>query len=215
MSDFDSDAEDPRGQSKGSRRNRFSSDNQPRRRRQREPRKNLRASMLAQMRQPVKITIGGIVKTVEYIEALLQSLSKDLLSAKVADKLRYLEKLDKLGLTSRLADQAKLDDERAELEQDRREFAQLERDWQHVREGQNSIASQQKLQWYAAARILTKVRQACECSAFSGKFAQDTETLCHTFVQDEANDCLSEEMLIYLRQAMTETLEESDDEGEL
>ena len=214
MSDFDLHPEDPRGQSDGSRRSRFSSDNQPSRRRQRAPRKNLKASLLAQMRQPVKITIGGKVKTVEYFEALLQSLSKDLLSAKVSEKLRYFEKLDKFGLTGRLADQAKLDDERAEFEQDRRDFAQLERNRRLVREDQDSMASQQKLQWYAAAKILTQFRQSCNCSAFSGKLAQDTETLCHTFVLDEADDRLSEEMLIYLRQEMTETLEDFDDDWE-
>ncbi len=134
--------------------------------------------MLNQIRQPVKITAAGKVKTVEFLDAFLQSLSQDLLKAKVSDKLKYLEKLDRLGLTSRLADQAKLDEERAEFEADRREFEQRQRDWRHVNDGKRAIADQQQLQWYAAARILIDVRQACECGACSGSLAQDIEAIC-------------------------------------
>ena len=214
MPDLDSDGQDRRGQSNGSRKSRFSSENQPRRRRQREPRKNLKASMLAQLRKPIRISVGGEPKTVEYIDGFVQSLWQDLLKAKVGDKLKFLEKLDKLGLTAHLADQAKLDADRDELDTDLREFEQMQRDWRLINDGQRFIADEQKLLWYAAARIVNALGQTCNCGAITDSLAEQIETVCLAFERDQELDRSSDEMILHLRASMMETFEDDDETEE-
>jgi hypothetical protein len=101
-----------RGLSEGSRKTQFSKDRQPAKRRQRKPRKDLKSGWLEKLQTPVSAQVNGRAITLPFIDALNSQLMQKLLKADLPDMLRFFSQLEKLGVSARLTEQAKIDEER-------------------------------------------------------------------------------------------------------
>lgn len=168
--------------------------------------------MLVQLRQPVKVNVAGVTKTIEYIDAFNQSLSQDLLKASVGDKLKFLEKLDKLGLAGKLNDQAKLDSERAEVEDLRRHLVKQQHLQKLISEGERGLAGHWRLQTYITARALGEFADSCICGSHSTNLLERIDVLRQTYTQSVEADAQRDEMLEMLREDLRHP--EGDDQSE-
>lgn len=186
MSNFESesDRKDGRGRSEGSRRTQFATGRQPEDRRKPAGRKNLKASLLSELRRPVTLSRGGKTRKVEFLQALLYSISRDLLNASLSDRMRFVKDLDKLQLTGLLADQAKLDEERAEVQGEHRELAQARHRVSVLADGMRYTEQLWRKKWYTSGKLLTKVRDLVEWGSGTERLAEDIEIVCRAFESD-------------------------------
>jgi hypothetical protein len=69
---------DLRGQSEGSRRNRFSAENQPKKRRQQRRRGDIASGLVASLRNVVTVNISGVPTKMELHEALARKTERPL-----------------------------------------------------------------------------------------------------------------------------------------
>lgn len=208
----ESDRNDRRGRSNGSRKTHFSKENQPDRRRQPTRRKDLKASLVQLIRQPIKAVKDGKPTTIPFLEAFLHSLSQQLLKGTVPDKLKFIEKLDKLGILSLLTEQARLDDERAELQiersdQDRRDYQQ-----RLLLECAKEQEADLHAKWAAAAGILAAVLESCKCGACAGELSEEIDAILAIYGADVEAAVESERFGLWIREQAMHSTDEDDEE---
>lgn len=201
-SETDSNRPDGRGRSEGSRKTQFATGRQPEERRKPAGRKTLKASLLSELRQPVTLSKGGKFRKVEYLQALYHSISRDLLKASLSDRMKFVRDLDKLKLTGLLADQAKLDEERAEVEAEHRELARARHRDSVLADGIRYTEQLWREKWYAAAKLLALVRDNCEWGAGNEGLADDVEIICKAFERDVEGDIRSEQSDAFFKQIL-------------
>lgn len=214
ISDSDSNPRDARGQSEGSRKNRFSPENQPTRRRQRKQRGDLASGLLFALRQVVPVTIGGIRKKIELHEAFTRSLANDLLKASFADKLKALPLLHKLGLGELMAAQAKVDAERAEFEAERREFERRRRDLKVYYDGIERTLQDYRHERNWAGALLGDLARACSCGACTEEMQVNIAELQRRIETDKFGELLDPELLEELRRDATESPDDDFDDDD-
>lgn len=198
--DSESDRGDGRGRSEGSRRTQFSAARQPEERRKPARRKSLQASLLSELRQPVTLSKEGRKsRKVEFFQALLHSISRDLPKASLSDKFKFLRELHRLGLTGLLEEQAKLDAERAELEAERREVAKSRHLDRMLAESSRAQEQRWRGNWYATATVLSEVREHVEWGEGCERLAEQIEVICRAFERDREMDARFDRFMEDLR----------------
>ncbi len=151
------------------------------------------------MRQPVTISKGGKSQKVEFLEALLYTVSRDLPKASLSERLRFLRDLDKLGLTGILADQAKLDQERAEVEADRRYVERSRYQDKLLREASCGNEAVLQAKWYAVVSVLSEIRDLIEWGEGTERLADKVEVICRAFEHERELDAQVDKLIEHLR----------------
>lgn len=130
----------------------------------------------------------------------MQTVSQEALKASLPDKLRFLEKLDKLGISSVQASQERLDEERQEFEEERRHFHEFQRIQHILIEGHQNAAAEAKAKWYGAAQVLRQLEASCSCGACNTIEQSDIAWLLKELEGDEEADRNRQELLKLLRE---------------
>jgi hypothetical protein len=201
---MENDDDDAVGYKKPPKKHQFSKTNQPDKKRKPRRKTDFGSGMLKALTEPITITLKGVKQTMEVHEAFSKSIVHDSLKAPLPQKLKAWAVMAKYGMAELLSTRAKLDEDRAELEAERRDFERTRYMQQLLVEGSRASETQWRLQWYAAAKTLTAARDACECDGFSRELRRDIDTLCRTFVEDVRTEVQAEECMVDLRERLAE-----------
>ena len=119
-----------------------------------------------------------------------------------------------MGLTGRLRDQAKLDAERAEVEELRRHLVQQQHLQKLISEGERGLAGHWHLQTYITARTLGELADSCLCGSHSADLLERIDVLRQAYTQSVEADAQRDEMLEMLRDDLRHDPSDDDiDEG--
>jgi hypothetical protein len=152
------------GYGKPPKKHRFSSENQPARRRKKKarPRGGVYAGLKDAFRQEVEVLKNGKLEEQEYIYALGRKIAQDLAIAPLGEKLKAFAFLRKEGVIDHFDIEASLDDERRALQEEREVVEAL---WQ----AQKYFADVAREERAQAITLMEQIRSICTCGACEGE----------------------------------------------
>ena len=192
--------DDTVGYKKPPKQHRFSATNQPTIKRKRRRRTDFGSGMLDALTQQITIKkADGTTQTLEVHEAFSKSIVLDSLKAPLAQKLKALAAMQKVGLAEVLTARAKIYADVAQLEADRREFTKEQQWARRFAELSRDEKARLKGQWYTAAAVVSEICEVVEWGDGTERLFEKASIICRAFERDGELDAQINAMIEELR----------------